>query len=192
MIELQTNRNRSRHMPYLVFFILLVLPSYALSEGRYQVQPGDELNVSVWKEPDLTGQLTVHPDGMFSMPLIGEIPAAQRSILDIQGTISEKLKKFVPDAIVTVGLQRSVGVSIYVIGQVNTPGVFAVTKPIDVMQALSLAQGMTAYASKSKIKILRRETDGQVAIKFNFGEVAKGVKLDQNIVLQNGDVVVVP
>ena len=181
-----------KYSSILLILALCVTSLDVYAQARYKVQPGDALTISVWKEPDLSGVLTVHPDGMFSMPLVGEIQTKNKSIQQVQESIAEKLKTFVPDAIVTVGLNNSVGASIYVIGQVNTPGVFTVSQPTDVMQALSLAQGMTAYAAKNKIKILRRNSNGQQAIKFRYGDVAKGEGLEQNIVLQNGDVVVVP
>lgn len=177
-------------------FMLLCIPFSgvrpALAQSVYIVKPGDTLGVAVWKEEELTGDVIVRPDGLFSMPLAGEIRASGRTISVIEKEISEKLKKFIPEAIVTIGLRESVGANIYVIGQVNTPGVFNVTQPTDVMQALSLAQGMTAYASVNKIKILRRDGESQVAIGFRYGDVLKGQKLEQNIILQNGDVVVVP
>jgi len=171
---------------------MLLAGQVAYAQNPYKVQPGDSLGVAVWKEPELTGEIVVHPDGLFSMPLAGEIQASNRTISDIQKELSEKLGRYIPDAIVTIGLRNSVGVKIYVIGQVNTPGVFTVKQPTDVMQALSLAQGMTAYAAENKIKILRREGQDQRAIGFRYGDVAKGQNLEQNVILRNGDVVVVP
>jgi len=179
----------------LQIYIMLfgfTLSTFSFAQAAYLVQPGDTLLISVWKEPDLTGPVVVHPDGTFGMPLIGQITASGRSSLQIRDEIASKLNKFIPESVVTVGLQETVGSSIYVIGQVNRPGVFVVKQPTDVMQALSLAQGMTAYASKNKIKILKRENGVQKATGFRYGDVAKGTNLEQNILLQNGDVVVVP
>ncbi|MGI9317416.1 MAG: polysaccharide biosynthesis/export family protein [bacterium] len=164
----------------------------AESQDRYKVQPGDTLSVSVWKEPDLSGDVTVHPDGTFSVPLVGEILAENRSVPEIQQDVTEALIRYIPEPIVTIGLRETVGTKIYIIGQVNTPGAYIVTQPTDVMQALSLASGMTVYAAQNKIRILRRTGEEQIAIKFRYGDVAKGESLDQNILLQNGDVVVVP
>ena len=121
-------------------------------EVAYTIKPGDILSVAVWKEPELTGEITVHPDGLFSMALVGEIKASDRTVEEVKNEISTRLSKYVPEAIVTVGLQSSVGINIYVIGQVNAPGVFNVTQPTDVMQALSLAEGMNAYAAENKNK----------------------------------------
>ena len=167
-------------------------PLCSTAQEPYLIQPGDTLVVSVWQEPDLTGEVVVHPDGTFSVPLAGSIQASGRSTLDVEQTVAEKLTKFVPDPIVTVGLEETVGRTVYVIGQVNEPGAFNVSQPIDVMQALSLAEGMTAYASENKIKILRRTGDTQNAIDFRYGDVEKGRDLEQNILLEDGDIVVVP
>ncbi len=164
----------------------------AFAQSAYQVQPGDVLTVSVWKEPELTGDVTVHPDGTFSVPLIGAIQASGRTIKEIQSDASNNLRQFIPEPVVTIGLRTSVGKQIYVLGQVNVPGVFTVTKPTDVMQSLALAQGMTSYASANKIRILRRADGKQTAIRFHYGDVEKGENLEQNILLQDGDTVVVP
>lgn len=162
------------------------------AESEYKVQPGDVLSLSVWKEPDLTRDIMIHPDGTFTVPLVGEIRASGRSIMDIQQDIAETLKRYIPEPIVTIGLAETIGTKIYIIGQVTSPGAYTVNQPTDVMQALSLASGMTAYASVNKIRILRRNKDEQIAINFRYGDVAKGERLEQNILLQNGDVVVVP
>ena len=175
-----------------VIFLALGSTAVAHAQSSYTVQPGDVLSVSVWKEPELSGDVAVHPDGMFSIALIGTIQASNRTIEAIQQEAIKNLSKFIPDPVVTIGLKTSVGKQVYVLGQVNTPGVFTVSKPTDVMQALSLAQGMTSYASANKIRILRRTNGKQVAIDFRYGDIEKGKSLEQNIILQDGDTVVVP
>lgn len=173
-------------------FVFAWSANSVFAQAAYKVQPGDVLTVSVWKEPDLTGDVIVHPDGTFSVPLIGAIRASNRTIEDIQLNAIENLGKYISEPEVTIGLRASVGKQIYVLGQVNAPGVFTISKATDVMQALSLAQGMTSYASANKIRILRRTDDQQVAIDFRYGDVEKGKNLEQNILLQDGDTVVVP
>lgn len=175
-----------------VIFLALGSTTVVHAQSSYTVQPGDVLSVSVWKEPELSGDVTVHPDGMFSIALIGTIQASNRTIEAIQHDAIKNLSKYIPDPVVTIGLRTSVGKQVYVLGQVNTPGVFTVSKPTDVMQALSLAQGMTSYASANKIRILRRTNGKQVAIDFRYGDIEKGKNLAQNIILQDGDTVVVP
>ncbi len=175
-----------------VIFLALGSTAVVHAQSSYTVQPGDVLSVSVWKEPELSGDVTVHPDGMFSIALIGTIQASNRTIEAIQHDAIKNLSKYIPDPVVTIGLRTSVGKQVYVLGQVNTPGVFTVSKPTDVMQALSLAQGMTSYAAANKIRILRRTNGKQVAIDFRYGDIEKGKNLEQNIILQDGDTVVVP
>ena len=177
-----------------VFVIVsfLAASNLGIAQSKYLVQPNDVLNILVWKEPDLSNEVTVHPDGTFTAPLVGEVQASGRTISDIQADVAKNLNKFIPDPVVTISLEQHVENHVYVIGQVNAPGVFAVDKLPDVMQALSLAGGMTAFASLNKIRILRRNNSGQTAIPFRYSDVAKGQKLEQNIVLKDGDVIVVP
>jgi polysaccharide export outer membrane protein len=159
----------------------------------YTVQAGDVLEVSVWREPDLTREVLVRPDGGMSFPLVGDLIGTNKTVTDIQQEIAERLTTYIPEPVVTVSVKEIKGNSIYVIGQVNAPGEYVATRRMDVMQALSLAGGMTAYASGNKIKILRRDNSSkQVSIAFRYDDVAKGQNLEQNILLQGGDVVVVP
>jgi polysaccharide export outer membrane protein len=159
----------------------------------YYVQAGDTLEVSVWKEEDLQKQVLVRPDGRISFPLIGDIDVAGRTIDELRQEITDRLVKFIPDLTVTVTIQSINGNRIYVIGKVNSPGSFVVNPRVDVMQALSLAGGTTAFAALDDIIILRRESDGsQRAISFQYKDVARGRSLDQNVILHSGDFVVVP
>ncbi|MHB8390819.1 MAG: polysaccharide biosynthesis/export family protein [Acidobacteriaceae bacterium] len=163
-----------------------------VSTPYYQIQPGDILSISVWKEKDLQEDVLVRPDGWLSFPLTGDIQASGRTIEQVRKEVTTRLAKFIPDPVVTVTLKQVIGNVIYVIGKVNKPGIFVANGPIDVMQALSLAGGMTPYASENSIKILRRVNGTETATPFKYGQVEDGEHLSQNIVLQAGDVVVVP
>jgi len=158
----------------------------------YKIQPGDVLEISVWKEPDLIRQILVRPDGGLSFPLVGDTQAAGLSITELQGKITEQLAKYIPDPVVTVSTQQITGNKVYVIGQVLRPGEFVANSKMDVVQALSVAGGMTPYASTNKIEILRRENGILTSIPFRYGDIEKGKNLDQNIILKSGDVVLVP
>jgi polysaccharide export outer membrane protein len=158
----------------------------------YAVKPGDLLQISVWKEPELQRPVLVRPDGAFSFPLAGEVDARGRSVADLQKQLTERLKKFISDPVVTVSVQEVRGNKVYVIGQVNKPGEFIVNPSVDVMQALSMAGGTTAFASLGNIVVLRRTNGQQTALPFRYTEIIKGKDLTQNIQLQAGDVVVVP
>jgi len=160
--------------------------------ARYEVQPGDLLQVSVWKEADLSQQVLVRPDGGFSFPLAGDVNAIGKTVEELRVELTQRLGKFIPDLFVTVAVQEIRGNKVYVIGQVNRPGEFVVNPRIDVMQALSLAGGATAFAAPNDIFVLRREGGAQRRLPFNFSDVTRGKSLDQNILLRSGDVVVVP
>jgi len=161
-------------------------------EEAYTVKPGDTLRVSVWKEPDLTGQVLVTPDGAFAFPLVGQIDARGKSVGELQQIVVERLKKFISDPVVTIAVQEIKGNKVYVIGQVAHPGEFIVNPRVDVMQALSMAGGTTPFASLGNITIIRRSGIVQKTFPFDYATAAKGKNLEQNIELQSGDVVVVP
>lgn len=158
----------------------------------YMVQPGDILEISVWREEGLEKQVVVRPDGGLSFPLVGNVQASGKSIEELQTEVSDKLKRYIPDPSVNVAVLKLDGNKVYVIGKVNRPGEYPATRNVDVVQALSIAGGMTPYAAVNKIQILRREGTKQTAIPFAYGDIEKGEGLEQNIILKAGDVVVVP
>lgn len=158
----------------------------------YGVQPGDVLNISVWKEEGLQEDVLVRPDGGISFPLVGDVRASGMSIKQLSALLTERLTKYIPDPVVNVSVKTLAGNKVYVIGKVNRPGEFPVTSYVDVMQALSMAGGANAFAALNDIKILRRDAGRQRAISFRYGDVESGKRLEQNIILQSGDVVVVP
>jgi polysaccharide biosynthesis/export protein len=163
------------------------------ADAAYTVKPGDTLLVSVWKEPDLQGPVLVRPDGAFSFPLAGQMDARNKTVAELQQELTTKLKKFISDPVVTVSIQEIKGNKVYVIGQVQKPGDFIVNPRVDVMQALSMAGGTTPFAALGDIMILRRNDAGQQqALPFKYTDVVRGKNLAQNIMLQAGDVVVVP
>ncbi len=176
----------------LPFFSRALAAESGSAVDQYLIQPGDVLAVSVWKEEDLIQEVIVRPDGQITFPLVGEAKAAGNSIEDLRLLIAERLKKYIPDPVVTVSVRQLSGNTIYVLGKVNRPGIFPIVRNVDVMQALSLAGGTSTYAALNDIKILRRENGKLVALSFKYAEVEKGKRLEQNIVLQAGDVVVVP
>ncbi|MGA2399426.1 MAG: polysaccharide biosynthesis/export family protein [Steroidobacteraceae bacterium] len=158
----------------------------------YLLQPGDELQIAVWKETDLTADVFIRPDGGISFPLAGDLPAAGHTVADLTAMLEKRVRRYEPDAVVTVMVKAAIGNRVYVIGKVNRPGDFALNRPIDVMQALSLAGGATPFANTNHIRVLRRDGDHIKAIAFRYGDVQRGRRLDQNILLKSGDTVVVP
>lgn len=161
-------------------------------QSGYGIHAGDILQIFVWEEPALNLEVLVQPDGRFSFPLVGAISAAGRTTEQIQQQITNRIKNYITEPVVVVGIKQIQGNKIYVVGKVNRPGEFIMNHEINVMQALSMAGGATAFASLNSIMILRQVKDKRVAIPFRYGDVADGSKLEQNITLQSGDVVVVP
>ena len=181
----------------LLLCMAVALPALAqdlpvAAASAYRINAGDTLAISVWKEEDLQREVLVRPDGAFSFPLAGEITAKGRTVADIRSDLESGLSRYIPELVITVTVTDVSGNRIFVIGQVNKPGAFVMNPVLDVMQALSLAGGTTPFASLKDIRILRRENGIQRAILFDFTDVSKGRSLSQNIVLQSGDVVVVP
>jgi len=185
---------------FLIAAVLAILPLGAGAQNAatpppvdqsYKLNAGDVLDISVWREDDLQRQVLVLPDGTISFPLAGQIEAAGRTTEEVQLTISDRLEKYIPGAVVTVSVLNVSGNKIYVIGAVNNPGEFQVTRSIDVMQALSLAGGLTAFAGEDSIRILRRENGADVSYPFYYSDVKDGENLGMNIQLKSGDVIVV-
>jgi len=158
----------------------------------YRIHSGDEVEISVWKEPDLIRKLIVRPDGKLSYPLTGELVASGRTAATIQKDVETLLKKYIPEPVVTVTVTGLAGNQIYVLGQINKPGVYMMNPQLTVLQALAVAGGMTPYAAANEIFVLRGQGANQSKFEFRYGDVAKGRLLEQNILLESGDVIVVP
>ena len=158
----------------------------------YRLQPGDIMTVSVWKETELQTDVLVRPDGGFSFPLAGDVDAVGKTVEDIRTLLVERLKRYIPNPVVTVAVKQIGGNRIYVVGRVNHAGDFPLSSPLDVMQAIALAGGATPYAAINDIVILRRQNGEQQALHFHYSDVARGRDLSQNVLLQGGDTVVVP
>lgn len=184
-------------LPELIFgSIVLLLASFGAAaqgaEADYRLHAGDSITVSVWKEIDLQRKVMIRPDGKFSFPLAGEVQAAGRTADEVRVDIEGKLGKYIPEAVVTVIVEDFSGNRIYVIGQVNKPGMFIMNPQLTVLQALSLAGGHTPFAKLDDIAIVRGLGANQKSLPFRYNQVVEGKALQQNIALESGDVVVVP
>lgn len=161
-------------------------------QSSYSIGPGDVLSISVWKEEGMQLEVLVRPDGGITFPLAGEIKAGGLTTKALSDALVEKLKKYIPNPSVTVSVLQSVSNKIYVIGKVNRPGEFVATGYMDVLQALTMAGGLTPYAESDEIKIIRRTETGTKMKLFDYDEVISGEQLEMNIILKAGDTVVVP
>jgi polysaccharide export outer membrane protein len=167
-------------------------PTVSVAEPGYRMGPEDVLEISVWREEGLKKDVLVRPDGGITFPLVGEIKAAGKTAAEIGEEITERLKKTINDPVVSVSVLRVAGNKIYVIGRVAKSGEFVAGRFIDVLQALSMAGGLTPFASENDIKILRKKDGREEVFRFRYSDIRKGRNLEQNITLQGGDVVVVP
>ena len=190
---------------YLVLFFLLQAqgakviaeeamdsPVNAGASSDYKVTAGDVLLVSVWDEPELTAEVVVLPDHTISFPLVGVLDVSATSVSEIRETLTRKLTTYIPEAHVHVALQQIRGSKFYVIGKVNRPGEFPLERETTVLQALSVAGGLNAFADEDGVKVIRSSEKTQQAIVVEYSALMKGKTLESNIALKSGDVVVVP
>jgi polysaccharide biosynthesis/export protein len=183
----------------LLAFCLSQLPQAAaidvVEPSEYKVNAGDVLSVFVWNEENVSQkEILVRPDGRISIPIVGQIVAAGKSIQAVEQELSTRLSTILIDKpVVTVSIVQLSGNTVFVLGKVARPGQFIILGKLDVTQALALAGGTTTFADESEIKVLRRNQDGkQKAISFNYGKIVNGKNLEENILVQSGDVVIVP
>ncbi|MDX1979941.1 MAG: polysaccharide biosynthesis/export family protein [Bryobacteraceae bacterium] len=154
----------------------------------YRIGPEDIIGIKVWREPELTGALMVRPDGMISMPLIGELKASGSTPDELGKAITEALLKHMNRAEVFVSVQQVNSKKFYMTGEINRPGQYPLITETNVLQAISAAGGLREYANKKKIVIVR----GDQRLKFNYKEVVEGKNLKQNVTLENGDHIIIP
>jgi polysaccharide export outer membrane protein len=164
----------------------------AAADSTYVIGPDDELDISVWKEPDVSRTVPVRPDGKISLPLLNDIQAAGLTPMQLQTVVTGALKKFITGPQVTVIVTKINSRRIYVMGEVARPGAFPMLPNMTILQALSTAGGFSQYAKLSAIYLLRTENGRQVTYPFNYKEVIRGRRPEQNIGLKPGDTVVVP
>ena len=158
----------------------------------YAIGPGDVLGVMFWRETELSGDVTVRPDGRITLPVVGEVLAAGRRPEELQKEILEASTKFVTDANVTVVVRTINSRRVFITGRVTTPGSHPLVGPLTVLQAIALAGGLTEYADAKSITVLRNESGTTRTFRFNYRDVIKGRRLEQNLLLQPGDTIVVP
>jgi polysaccharide export outer membrane protein len=164
----------------------------APEDEPYIIGLGDVLDISVWKDEALTRSCIVRPDGTISFPLIGDLHASGKTTSQLKAEIEKKLDRYVPGVTLSVDIKQINSMMIYVIGKVNAPGRFTINADIDVLQALATAGGLNIYAKRNKIKIFRDGKNETTIFPFEYDEVVDGRRLEQNIKLKRGDVVVVP
>jgi polysaccharide export outer membrane protein len=159
----------------------------AVDPNRYLIGPEDVLFIKVWREPDFTLPVAVRPDGKITLPLIGEVQAGHQTPDQLTKHLTELLAKYINNADVTVFVTEVRSKKFYLDGELNRPGAFPLVTPTTVLEALSHGGGFKDFANTKKIRILR----GNKVYYFNYKQVTSGKRLEQNILLENGDHVIV-
>lgn len=191
-------------MPFATYLLILlsILPCAASADAAnpahvlempydYHIVPGDILEITVWREDGMNQKVLVRPDGGISVQLIGTVAAAGLTVEQLTDEIAARLSRFLTAPAVTVSLLTS-NQKIYVLGKVNKPGEIPMLKRVTVMQALAIAGGLAPFADRDDIAILRRSGKENLHFPFDYDSVRDGEKQEQNLLLQDGDVVVVP
>jgi polysaccharide export outer membrane protein len=158
----------------------------------YVIGPDDVLGIVFWRDTDMTGDVTVRPDGMITLPLLQDVKAAGLTPDQLRQQIQQAAAKFIADPNVTVTVRTINSRNVFITGEVTRPGPFPVSGQMTVIQLIAVAGGLTEYADRKNITIMRNENGKPQTFKFNYSDVSKGKNVAQNIVLKPGDTVVVP
>jgi len=165
------------------------VPSRAVSSD-YRLVPGDKLRIEIYKDAQLSQSLQVRPDGKVTLPLVGDVPAAGRTSNELRDAIASSLKEYIANPVVTVIVVETVPPVIYVVGEVNDPGPQPLNGQISVLQALSMAGGVSDFAKKKDIRIQRKTPTGMTTLRFNYNDAINGHA--KPIYLEPGDTIIVP
>jgi polysaccharide export outer membrane protein len=166
-------------------------PAVATEPG-FTIGPEDVLGVLVWREADVSGDVTVRADGMVTLPLIRDVKAAGLTPNELAEQIQTSLREFITDASVTIVVRQMNSRKVYITGEVGKPGAYPLTAQTTVMQFIAIAGGLTEFAASNDITVMRVEDGRSVSHKFEYKDVARGKKAEQNLVLRPGDTVVIP
>lgn len=168
-------------------------PASTPHDDHFLIGNDDVLAINVWKEPEISRSIPVRSDGRISLPLVGEVQAAGQTPAKLEAEIASRLKNYISEPEVTVMVQQINSEKFNVLGQVNRPGSYVITNSATVLDAIAAAGGFRDFAKQKSIYVLRQNPDGtQTRLLFNYKEVVKGQKPEQNIKLQPRDTIVVP
>jgi polysaccharide export outer membrane protein len=158
---------------------------------EYQIGPEDVLDISVWKNPELSRTVPVRPDGKVSLPLLNDFRAAGLTPSDLREQLVSRLSDFVPTPEVSVIVREVHSRKVAVVGAVKTAGRYELKSPMTVLEAIALAQGFTDFAARDRIVVLRQSGGTTTRIPFNYRKIADGAE-QENFFVRPGDIVVVP
>jgi len=173
--------------------IVATPPAIAVQEHEYVVGESDVLRINVWKEPEISqSSIAVRPDGMISMPLVGVVKVSGMTPSEIQDMLTNKLQRFIGKSEVTVTVVEVRSKSVYLTGEVGKPGVYPLVANMNVVQLVIKGGGLTPYAHKRSVTVLRNSNGSPEKIKVDLAKVLRGDAPEQNVELLPGDTVVVP
>ena len=158
----------------------------------YVIGPEDVLSIVFWREKNLSSEVIVRPDGRISLPLLNDVTAAGLTADELREKVMTEANKFVEDATATVVVKQINSRKVFITGNVNKPGLYPLTGPLNVLQLIAIAGGLLEFADGEEIRVMRIEDGNPVAKPFNYKSVSEGKNLRQNIELKPGDTVVVP
>lgn len=186
--------NTKNYFVFLLFLLCFKSVTSLATESPvvYHLLQGDTVKVSVWREDTLEQEVKVLPDGSITLPLAGRIDVGGLSTPEVETLITEKLKKFLPDPVVTVVISSTEGNRAFVIGKVARPGQFIISGPTTVLQAISIMGGFDRFADEGGIKVIRKKGDAQEIISVHYKDIISGKDMSTNIQVQAGDTVIVP
>jgi polysaccharide export outer membrane protein len=160
--------------------------------GDYQIGAGDTLEIGVWKSPELSRTVTVRPDGMISLPLVNDVQVTGLTPMELRQVLAKKLAEYVPSAEVSVIVAKFESFNVSVVGSVGKAGRFVLSSPTTVLEGIAMAGGLTEFASRRNIFVLRRDRNGSRRLPFNYNQATSGGDPTENFLLRAGDVIVVP
>jgi len=180
-----------------ILFIFFIIPNTVFGEEQspgteYTIGLGDTIEIHVWQEADLSRSVMVRLDGRVSLPLLGDVEVAHKTINQLTIELDKLYSNIITEPAVTVILTESRSRRYYILGQIQTPGEFSLDTPITVLQAIARSGGFQEWAKTGNISIIRRSPQGEVIHKFDYDDVVKGKKLKQNIDILPGDTIIVP
>ena len=162
------------------------------AQAEYVIGLGDQLQIMVWKEQELTQSMSVRIDGRISLPLVGDVHVAGKTIHEIKKVLEEKYAAVVAEPAVSVMLVQSKSLRYYVIGQIRQPGEFPIDFPITVLQAIAKSGGFQEWAKTDRISIIRNEGGREAIIPFDYQALVNGQNLRQNVLVAPGDTIIIP
>lgn len=177
----------------ILWLLLIGSGAWAQSTASYQLRYGDALTVAVWKEDALRMEVRVLPDGSITFPLAGRVEVAGLTSTQVEERIASKIKKYIPEAVVTVVVTGIDGSRVYVLGKVTQPGPVTLMSPsTTVLQVLSQVRGLDRFADGNSIRVLRQSGATPVVLPVRYDDLMRGNSLDTNVLLQPGDTILVP